>query len=106
MEPKVRELAQEYKARLRELYGDDLVELVLFGSYARGDFHEESDVDFALVFQNKEKPSAELSKTSLITLDLYLKYGLLVSTLPVSVEKKQTSMQWVYQNIRREGIAI
>lgn len=46
MLPVIEQIANEYKASLRELYGDELAELILFGSYARGDYWEESDVDF------------------------------------------------------------
>jgi predicted nucleotidyltransferase len=106
MNTSIQQLAQEYKLRLQALYGDDLVELVLFGSYARGDFHEESDIDFALVLRNKNRPSAEIFNTSPIASELSLKYGLMISTLPVSVEKKRSSMQWVYRNIRTEGIIV
>jgi predicted nucleotidyltransferase len=84
-----------------------LAELILYGSYARGDQHEDSDIDFAIVFRNPEiRPSAELFRTSPISSSLSLKYGLISSSLPVSWHKKQTSMQGVYQNIRKEGISI
>jgi predicted nucleotidyltransferase len=35
--------------RLRERYGDDLLRVVLFGSKARGDFDDESDLDVLIV---------------------------------------------------------
>jgi uncharacterized protein len=73
MLPIIDQVANEYKANLQSLYGDELAELVLFGSYARGDYHDESDIDFAL---------------------------------HTSLQKKQTSMQGVYQDIRKEGIII
>lgn len=34
-----------FLARLRERFGGRLIEVRLFGSYARGEAHEESDVD-------------------------------------------------------------
>ena len=52
MIPIIKQVANEYKAQLLKLYGNELVELILFGSYARGDNHEESDVDFALVLRS------------------------------------------------------
>jgi predicted nucleotidyltransferase len=103
----VQQLAKEYKAVLYELYGTELAELVLFGSYARGDAHEESDVDFAIVLYNPAtRSAAELVKTSPIASRLSLKYGLMISSLPVSLHKKQNSGQGVFQSIRNEGIAI
>ena len=107
MLPLVRQVANEYKTKLQNPYGADFVELILFGSHARGDFHDESDIDFAVVLRKpKLRPSEEIFKTSLISSQLELKYGLMLSTPPVSIEKKQTSMQWVYQDIRKEGIVI
>jgi uncharacterized protein len=59
MEKIVEQIAKEYKAALQELYGNDLAELVLFGSYARGDQHDESDVDFAVVFLDNHPRTLE-----------------------------------------------
>lgn len=107
MQKIVEEIAKEYKSALQELYGDDLAELVLFGSYARGDQHDESDVDFAVVFRdNHPRTLEDKMKISSLGAYLSLKYGLMVSSLSVMLNKKQTSMQGVYQEIRKEGIAI
>jgi predicted nucleotidyltransferase len=107
MNPVVKQIAKEYKAVLHDLYGNELAELVLFGSYARGDQQDESDIDFAIVLRDPAiRPSAEIVKTSAIASRLSLKYGLMISSLPVSLHKKQTSMQGVYRDIRKEGIAI
>ena len=107
MHPVVEQIAWEYKTMLLDLYGDDLVELVLYGSYARGDQHEESDVDFAIVLLRPDvRPSAEILKTAPLASRLSLKYGLMISSLPVSLQKKQHSVQGLYRDIRKEGITI
>ncbi len=107
MLPIINQVANEYKANLQSLYGNELVELVLFGSYARGDYHEESDIDFAIVLKNPHtRPAAEIPKTAPLSSKLSLKYGLMVSSLHTSRQKKQTSMQFIYQDIRKEGIVI
>lgn len=107
MLPIVHQIANEYKANLQDLYGNELVELILFGSYARGDNHKESDLDFAVVLRNPDtRPTAEIAKTSAISSRLSLKYGLMLSSLPTSLYKKQTSMQGIYQEIRKDGIVI
>jgi len=103
----VQQIAQEYKTKLQQLYGFELAELILYGSYARGDYYNESDADFAIVLRNPEtRPAAEILRMAPIASQLSLKYGVMVSSLPVSLYKKQTSIQGVYQNIRREGIVI
>ena len=107
MLPIVRQVADEYKANLQNLYGNELAELVIFGSYARGDNHEGSDLDFAIILRNPNtRPAAEIPKISVISSRLSLKYGIMVSSLSASLHKKQTSMQGIYQEIRKEGIIV
>jgi predicted nucleotidyltransferase len=107
MLPIINQVANEYKANLQDLYGNELVELILFGSYARGDYHEESDIDFAIVLRDPHSRTAtDKIKTSVLDSRLSLKYGLMLSSLLTTFQKKQTSMQGVYQEIRKEGIVI
>lgn len=107
MLPLIYQVANEYKANLQQLYGSELAEVILFGSYARGDYSEESDVDFAVILRNPNTRTAEeIIKTSVIGSRLSLKYGIMLSSLPVSLHKKETSMQGIYQDIRKEGIII
>lgn len=107
MDSRVKQIAKEYKAVLQNLYGNELAELVLFGSYARGEQHNESDIDFAIVFNDNHICSADDKiKTAALDARLSLKYGLMLSSLLTSFHKKQTSMQGVYQEIRKEGIII
>ena len=37
---------------LKKKLGDDLIAVALFGSYARGDYHEGSDIDLLLIARN------------------------------------------------------
>ena len=107
MIPLIKKVAAEYKQSLVALYGDELSEVILFGSYARGDNHSESDIDFAVVLERSDmRPSAEIIKISPVSSRLSLKHGIMISSLPVSKDKMEHSMQWVYQAIRKEGIRI
>lgn len=107
MQRLIKQVADEYKASLESLYGPELVEVILFGSYARGDYHSESDIDFAVVLRDPNtRTSAEIAKTSAVGSRLSLKYGIPISSLPTTLYKKENSMQGIYQEIRKYGIAI
>jgi uncharacterized protein len=107
MLPIVRQIAEEFKLELQKLYGDELAALILFGSHARGDFHEESDIDFAVVLKDPNTRAApEIFKTSIISTDLSLKYGLMISTFPISSEKAKNSKQGIFKEIRKDGVSI
>ena len=43
---------QEFKDKVTKKFGSNLVSLKLFGSKARGDFHEESDLDVLVIIKN------------------------------------------------------
>jgi predicted nucleotidyltransferase len=48
------EIVQSFAEQLREALGDTLNSVILFGSYARGDYEEGSDVD-VMVLLNVER---------------------------------------------------
>lgn len=103
----LRALSEEVKQALTELYGNRLDRLILYGSYARGDFHKESDVDYMVVLQDEVvKSGTEIWIISGIMSDLSDKYGVLVSAKPASRLKYQTSELFLYENVRREGITV
>lgn len=47
-------ISRAVKKELQRLYGNRLAKVILFGSYARGDFREESDIDFLVVLNDEE----------------------------------------------------
>lgn len=107
MLPIVKQIALEFKAELQKLYGDNLAALILFGSHARGDFHEESDIDFAVVLKDDKTTSySEISKISPVSADLLLKHDELVSFLAVSQQRLSDSQLSIHRFIKNEGIPI
>ena len=48
-------IIQEFKIEIRKFVGSNLKTILLFGSYARGDAVEGSDIDLLLIFENDVK---------------------------------------------------
>lgn len=44
-------LVKQYVELLSKIYGDHLKTVILYGSYARGDYTEDSDIDIMLSLQ-------------------------------------------------------
>ena len=93
--------------KLSDVYGSNLEKIVLYGSYARGEQTEESDVDVALVLREKE---TEMQYDAMIGLvvDYELEHGIVLST--VSTEAAEYA-KWrrvlpFYKNIEKEGIIL
>ncbi|ADB36092.1 nucleotidyltransferase domain-containing protein [Spirosoma linguale] len=100
-------LSQEVKQALTGLYGDRLAQVILYGSYARGDFRAESDVDYLVVLNDLEVNSANEIKCMIDSIyDLSEKYNTLISVKPTSSKKYLQSALFLYQDVRREGKVI
>ncbi len=100
-------IAKAVKEQLQQLYGDRLAKVILYGSYARGDFHEESDIDFLVVLKDEEiNKGKEILQLSHALSPLNLAYGIIISKHPTTVEEYQNSPFMYYQNVRREGVEI
>jgi uncharacterized protein len=103
----INEISKEFKQSLNELYGEKLAELILFGSYARGDFHGESDIDFMVVLKDDDiKFGEEIIRMGDVSNNIALKYNISVSAKPTTLQKVQNSNLLFYQNIRKDGIKI
>lgn len=101
----VREALDELKRALADLYGPRLRGVYLYGSYARGDFHEDSDVDVLVVLAGPVKPGEEITRINQAAASICLRYDLLISVLPVSSETLETSPQVFFERVRQEAIA-
>lgn len=42
-------LIEQYIAEIKKIYGTHLRKVILFGSYARGDFRPDSDIDIMIL---------------------------------------------------------
>lgn len=93
----------------RTVYGDAIVKVVLYGSYARGDYNTDSDVDIvALVRGSREKLQEQLKEIWDISSELELEYGTILSPTVIPYEefvKYQDDIPY-YHNIAKEGVEL
>lgn len=78
------EIAREVAADLRRLYGDRLRGVLLFGSWARGDAHPESDLDLLVVLDRVDSPWDELKSMDEVLDRHSVQHETVVSALPVA----------------------
>jgi len=98
------EILREVKEKLEEILGDDLVEVILFGSYARGEAKGDSDVDVLVVVKKWPDQEKEWKIGELMT-DLVLRYGVVFSLI-IYPEKPEMVYDPLIINARREGVEI
>lgn len=86
-----------------------IYKIFLYGSYARGDFDEESDVDIMIVLEcDKEQVQGFRRRMRHYTNLMALEYDKEISILVRDKETFCTNQEFLpfYQNIIREGIVL
>ncbi|MCX6601865.1 MAG: nucleotidyltransferase domain-containing protein [bacterium] len=106
MNEQLRPILDELKRRLSEHYGERLERVVLYGSQARGEAAEDSDVDVLVVLRGEVQAGEELWQISGITAELSLRSGQVISTtvLPDRLYRRRPSD--FASGIRRDGISL
>ena len=106
MNPKVQDIMLELQRALKDIYGDRLVRIMLFGSHARGDASPGSDVDALIVLKGAVKPGNEIARTGGIASELSLEHDIVISCTFVSAERYETEQSPLLINVRRDGVAV
>jgi len=101
---KIKEILKEFRTEVEKLYGKKLKNIILYGSWARGDATDESNIDLLTVLEGKVTPGKEVDKMINIITEINLKYGVLISVYPISDSACSTVNSPLLINVRREGI--
>lgn len=99
----MREVLRELDTGLKALYGKRYRGIVLYGSYARGEAHEGSDVDLLLLLDGPVDKVEEILRIEPLKWPLSLESGYVLSVMPVSYASFQKPQEPFLINARRES---
>ena len=106
MNNKVAITLAELRRRFEVLYGERLVQMMLFGSQAHGDAEPESDIDVLVVLRGKVSPCEEIDRTIEDVADLSLHRIAVVSCVFASEEQFERERSPLLLNVRCEGVPV
>ena len=92
-----------------DVYGEHIVKVILYGSYSRGDFREDSDVDIvAIVDGDRENLQGKLKRVWNVSSNLELEYDTIISptVIPYKEFMQYKNILPYYKNIANEGVVI
>lgn len=91
----------------REIFNNSLKDAYLYGSYARGDYNDESDIDILLtVDMDRVELSKYRNSIGSLTSELSLKYGVTVSVTakPLDQFTQYVNILPFYKNVVNDGV--
>lgn len=104
-----RNLIESYIKSLQTIYGSHLKQVILYGSYARGDNNPDSDIDIMLLLDLSDIEIKDyFDSLSDLTYDYFLDYDIDIS--PIAINDAHFA-KWVdsypfYNNVSKEGVVL
>ena len=102
-------LLERYIGEVKTLFGGSLRQVILYGSYARGDYREDSDVDVMILVDLTDMEIKEYQrKLSDLTFDFNMDNDLDIKPI---VKNEGHFLKWIqnypfYSNVKREGVVL
>lgn len=103
------EILQKVISKAKDIFGNKLNSVILFGSYARGDYDEESDIDILILADiSSDKLSDYRGHIDTLCGDLLWEYGIVISAIEKDTEtySRYADILPFYKNIAKEGVRI
>ncbi len=102
----VKLILESLKKYLQTEYKSNLVQVILFGSQARGEAKLDSDIDILIVLKNDFDYYQEIKKISPFVSELCLEHNQLIACCFTALQQWQTENNAFYCNIHAEGITL
>lgn len=94
------------KTKLQEIYGNRLKGIMLYGSEARGDATEDSDIDLLVLLDGPVDWWDEATAIIHSIYPIQLEIDRIISARPVDVAAYEKGEFPLYRNVREEGVLL
>lgn len=99
-------LAKKIQDNLKNIYGSNLKSVYLFGSYARNEANEDSDIDIAVVLDGLTSRYKERERCSKIRAKISLENNCIINLFFFVKNELLTKEYALFRNVLKEGIIV
>ena len=109
MPKSTQKILEEFLEEIKQILGNRLKKIILYGSYARGDYNKNSDIDIMIL---TDLTSEEISRYSLLIwekcADIEIDKGIVISPLIRNLDDFNSwlNVKPFYMNIANEGVVL
>ncbi len=99
----------EFTQQVQKVLGKSLKKVILYGSYARGDYRENSDIDIMVLTTLTDEVIRQIKTTIYdVAFDFQMEYGVDIS---VVIKNEEHFNYWLgalpfYDNVQKEGVVL
>ena len=109
MPNRINDIINQFILEISNLLGNRLKKVILYGSYARGDYDKNSDVDIMILTDLNDKEIIKYRmKVRDIACDIELDNDIIISPLVRNIDRfnERTNVVPFYMNIQKEGVVV
>ena len=109
MPENIRVIVHQFSEDVKRILGKKLTKIIVYGSYARGDYRENSDVDIMILTKLSEE-EIRVIKNDIYDLAFEVEMSTGIELSPI-IKNEEQYEYWVdtlpfYRNVRDEGIVV
>lgn len=109
MPENIRVIVYQFSQDVKRILGDKLTKIIVYGSYARGDYRENSDVDIMILTKLSEEEIRTI-KNDIYDLAFEVEMSTGIELSPI-IKNEEQYEYWVdtlpfYRNVRDEGVVV
>ena len=99
----------DFSRQVKRILGNKLSKVILYGSYARGDFRENSDIDIMVLTTLTDDEIEKIENRIFdLAFDFEMEYGIDISVI---IKNEDHFNYWLgalpfYDNVQKEGIVL
>lgn len=109
MPNKIDKVLKQFISQVSNLIGYRLKKVILYGSYARGDYRKNSDIDIMILTDfNDEELAKYRMKIRELACDLELENDIIIPPIVRNIEKYNNRINVIpfYMNVQKEGVVL
>ncbi|MEA5419319.1 nucleotidyltransferase domain-containing protein [Spirulina sp. CCNP1310] len=95
---------EQVTGALVDHYQDRIESIILYGSQARGDAGDYSDIDLLIILKTLDHPYDEIDQTTDLMSQVCLDYDVVISWYFISLERFNAQDSPFMFNVKKEGI--
>lgn len=105
----VRNIIYQFSQQVKNVFGSHLSKVIVYGSYARGDYQDNSDVDVMILVDLPEEEIKKMENNVYdIAFEIEMSTGINISPI---IKCEAQYEYWVdilpfYRNVREEGVVV